>query len=1001
MGAYTTISIPLGRMNTKTEDSVLPMPEVALAKNVQVNRTGGYARRPGYAALSALDIAGNTVMGTSTTTVKACVAYRDAMVAFTNANKCFEYSNTASRWVDKGAVVVSCVDVSSLGSPSDVTPVAVDVAVTSTGYTVYTTSEADAAGTTCAVGFVVLDANGTVVGKRILDTIGAAAIMARVVAVGAKAYIVWPNDSNEILLQVVDCTSVATVATSLTAGTGITVTSTFGGGATSFDVAVRSTDMFFAYVTTTAGTVEWGLISTAATPVVSGTSSFATGRTPATIAVAVESGLAAHSIVYTDSTTPSDVYVLHRSWNGTAWSVTSTSAALDTTLSTSPGAVLAARFDSSTVLRVWYSCVETDNLVTYQATCTTAGVVSSRVETLNRTWLASKPFSVGSALYFWGWQCDTDNILQPYTTANPALYLFESSTGLPVAQALPGTAMVNNFGLLPLPQVATSGATYRTGFLEQTRPYVAAGSVLGGLATRAVDVSFADSELYKVVEDEDVLLIPGGMLQEYDGDVVVESGFLRFPTTENWTITASNGSGGLTVSKQYFYIVIPEAGNYRGHRVLGTHGGSKSVTMGGSDDTNTLVIGSITATRRQGAVPDLVFGVYRTNDAVPSDDSTYYRVGQVANDPAAATVTFVDEMTDGDAILQEQLYLGTGELDNVAPPSCRIIAKGNGRVVVAGGETQNSLYFSKRRVDGRAVEFNDALRVDCPSDGGPIVALAFTNTTLLIFKQGRIYRMHGEGPNNAGQGAFIEPELLTSDSGCLTQHSVVQTPMGVMFQSERGLMLIDQGFNVSYIGAPIENVSPTLGTCVDAVLLPGEQQVRFSDGVQAAVFDYAHGFWFIWSIPAEGPSCVFNDAHCIPHSSLKVLQQGASTWQDNAVDYNTIITLAWLSSPSSRLQNIKVRKVGVLGTVTGESQMSVVVYYDGSDNASFQEDYLDMAAGPLRKVFMPASKVGNQFRLSVQDVASNGVGVDYTTTAGFVLTEVTFEVLVKKGLHLR
>jgi len=49
-----------------------------------------------------------------------------------------------------------------------------------------------------------------------------------------------------------------------------------------------------------------------------------------------------------------------------------------------------------------------------------------------------------------------------------------------------------------------------------------------------------------------------------------------------------------------------------------------------------------------------------------------------------------------------------------------------------------------------------------------------------------------------------EPSLIPTDTGTINPRSIVLTPMGIMYQSEKGIYLLDRSLQVSYIGADVE-----------------------------------------------------------------------------------------------------------------------------------------------------------------------------------------------------
>ena len=75
---------------------------------------------------------------------------------------------------------------------------------------------------------------------------------------------------------------------------------------------------------------------------------------------------------------------------------------------------------------------------------------------------------------------------------------------------------------------------------------------------------------------------------------------------------------------------------------------------------------------------------------------------------------------------------------------------------------------------------------------------------LVVFKRAVIQAITGAGPNDLGQGAFNPPQAASTAIGTSIPGSVVAMPDGIMFQSSKGIWLLDRGLGLTYVGAPVE-----------------------------------------------------------------------------------------------------------------------------------------------------------------------------------------------------
>lgn len=346
-------------------------------------------------------------------------------------------------------------------------------------------------------------------------------------------------------------------------------------------------------------------------------------------------------------------------------------------------------------------------------------------------------------------------------------------------------------------------------------------------------------------------LFCGSQLWSYGGGAPVEHGFHLYP--ENVSITTSNGGGSLTSSKTYAWRVYWEWYNAQGERVLSSFAAAVTATLGAGDNTATLTIPTLAHTLRDGvSAPNAQLAIYRTVNT-PNDDYPFYRVSSVSsptyNDPTVDTITFVDTMSDTNLLKQELDYQNSGELDNIAPPACRYICSGKGRVWLSGLEDPYAIWYSKPSTLGRAVEFNDSLVLRVPEAGGAITGLAVINDALVVFKSSSTYILTGEGLNKFGQGSFNEFQLISSEVGCSAPKSIVATSMGIFFYSPRGFHLLDLSMQMRFIGSQINSLTGGF-SAGSAVCIPSASHVRFSDsgGTSTWVYDYLYNRWTSWTV---------------------------------------------------------------------------------------------------------------------------------------------------------
>jgi hypothetical protein len=250
----------------------------------------------------------------------------------------------------------------------------------------------------------------------------------------------------------------------------------------------------------------------------------------------------------------------------------------------------------------------------------------------------------------------------------------------------------------------------------------------------------------------------------------------------------------------------------------------------------------------------------------------------------------------------------TGGLDieAVSPVGSRVPVVASGRLWIA---SSTGIQFSKNFVPGTATEdrivpeFNEGFQFVTPSGEEP-TGMAPMDGKMIAFTAGEIWAVAGRGPDKGGAGN--DHSLMTkvsSDVGCNNPHSVVVGPFGVMFQSASGIHTLSRGMEVNYSGRSIEESFAGM-TVTSAVLVPGEQQVRFTsidsqDNSFCFVFDYTMEAWFVWTLSELGKVV----SACMHAGSYYCLQDTGQVWKenylsgyDNSVFFGQSVQTAWVQT---------------------------------------------------------------------------------------------------------
>ena len=245
---------------------------------------------------------------------------------------------------------------------------------------------------------------------------------------------------------------------------------------------------------------------------------------------------------------------------------------------------------------------------------------------------------------------------------------------------------------------------------------------------------------------------------------------------------------------------------------------------------------------------DFVVGRNETRGVVPySGVPGYGPLGIVTNN----FTCFDGPQKDYNGILSEPYLYTTGKvLDNVSPPSAKVLCVHQNRLIMGGADDPTVIWMSKELTPTEAPGFNEALTLTI-SDAGAVTGLASLNGNLIVFKRNAIFVVPGVLPDSTGAAPSMgEPIKLPAGVGCIEHRSVLETPVGVFFLSERGLEILYPTLQVEQIGQKVRETLTAYPRIVSAIHHPNDQEARFllesDDGLDHILVDYSYQF-NIWS----------------------------------------------------------------------------------------------------------------------------------------------------------
>lgn len=445
----------------------------------------------------------------------------------------------------------------------------------------------------------------------------------------------------------------------------------------------------------------------------------------------------------------------------------------------------------------------------------------------------------------------------------------------------------------------------------------------------------------------------GGLLWEYDGNDVFEHGFSFYPDYFTATpFTAGAAALGGTYVYQVYYEWVDAAG--RVHRSAPS--APKSVTVTAPNDAVRLVLPVLPITAKGPWASNPVYLVIARSS--PSGTTPYIFDRVALSDPTVDTITYNDQYPFLDIYLRgaPAIYTYGGVQNNDPVPPCKIATMYRGRMWVVNSESPLELWFSKPVLPafgaaGTAVEFSagQTIRVD-QAHGPAVTGLGVLDDKLIVFKNGGVFYLVGDGPALDGTGLdYTMPALINANTGCVSPRSVLPADNGIMYQSRQGVFIIDRALQETYIGAGVEDELQTVSSynkITAAQLVPGSTEALFVVPSTNAVLRYN---WLFkqWSVDrsltgtafAPRDLAVMNNVVWELSQGLRLGALDGSSFTDfGGAEVSPVYlraTKGWISFAGVQGYQ-RVYKMLILGDYISAHTLKVSIYTDFNEAAPVQ-----------------------------------------------------------------
>lgn len=949
--ALTKQAIPINfsqGLDTKQDPKQLSVGKFLRLQNTIFDKGGLLQKRNGYGDLTALPDNSSAYI----TTLNGNLTAIGSSIAAYNAG--------SSLWVSKGSIEPMSVDTLPL-IRNNVTQIQCDAAISSNGLVCTVYSESNAGSVTYK--YAVAD---SVTGQNIVAPIaipvssGTVTGSPRVFILGNHFIIIFTNVITAVShLQYI---AVSTVNPSNVTANADIASAYVSSTTLSWDGVVANNNLYIAYNNTTGGQNIKVTYLTSALSQVTGVTFAGSKATIMSLAadLTIPSSPYIYINFYDSSATNAHTIVVDKNLN-TVLAATTTITATTVLNLTS-----AAQNGSS---KIFY---EVANNYSYDSgipshfvdsvSITQAGTVSSVTNTVRSVGIASKAFIINGTIYLMAvYQSDYQ----------PTYFMINGSLSLASAPVISAKLAYENGGgylTLGLPSVTvTDGSIAQVAYLFKDLisavnkdTNVPAGSQVNGIYSQlginlaTFDFSMSTIDTAEIGKD---LHISGGFLWMYDGYLPVEHNFFLWPDNIEATWSATGGAihaqpDGATNTNAYFYQVTYEWTDNQGNAFRSAPSIPISVTTTGSGTAGSITINVPTLRLTYKTANPVKIVIYRWSVA----QEIYYQVTSITsatlNSTTSDSIAYVDTLADATILGNNILYTTGGVVEDVNAPATNLMTLFDTRLWLVDAEDKNLLWFSKQVIEATPVEMSDLFTVyvapttAAQGSTGPMSAISVMDDKLIIFKQNAIYYINGTGPDNTGaNNQYSQPIFVTSTVGCANQRSIVFTPSGLMFQSDKGIWLLGRDLSTSYIGAAVQEFTSAL--VQSAVNVPETNQVRFTlDSGITLMYDYYYQQWGEFTNVPAVSSCIYQGLHTFINSHGAALQETPGKYLDGSKPVLIGFTTGWINLAG--LQGYqRLYYFYMLGEYLSPHKLNIQIAYDYQASTTFGTNAIPDNFSPL------------------------------------------------------
>lgn len=488
-------------------------------------------------------------------------------------------------------------------------------------------------------------------------------------------------------------------------------------------------------------------------------------------------------------------------------------------------------------------------------------------------------------------------------------------------------------------------------------------------------------------------------------------------------------SGGVADSINYYYSNVYAWTDMQGL----THRSAPSipvpVTTSGSASTGKITVFTPTIRLTSKINNPVIIETYRWSEATQVYNLVNTAAMPVVNSTTIDSVSFVDTLPDSRVLGNLILYTTGGVVPNTNGPASNVMCLFDTRLWQLDAENPNVLWVAKQSISGVPVEMSTRFKINIPPTTGTEQSLGNASCIfpmddkLVIFFQTGIQYINGVGPDSTGAtsigcslGNYSQPVFVTSAVGCTNQASIVLTPKGLMFQSEKGIWLLGRDLSTSYIGDAVEGFNSN--TVTSAASIPQSTYVLFTLNTSSILmYDYYYNQWGTFNGVNVVSGCLYRGLHTVLDIYDRVGQETPNEYLDFGNPVLLSFITGWLNlagiSGYQRLYEFLLQanylsphflQVGISYDYNPSPLQSGIIRpnnFSGSSPSSFGDPV--PVGGPASQYpwrVHAKKQLSRSFQISVTEVYDGGQ-LDGTLVvpsgAGFTLSSIMCWIGVKKG----